>query len=156
MARLDNAASQLVAREGIKGAIIGGAISLFFALLMFGRRENIPLHGMEGVIFDAFPQSIMIMLLGSVAPAFIVRNQIRKGRLGEGGSDLPNARGIMMSVVPLALLVAGIGIAAHVLVLPHLSPVVWETVTVLVFKSIYGACLSGAAAMTGVHAVVRR
>lgn len=153
MAHFDNAASQLVAREALKGLIIGGLISLFFAVLVFGGRQVIPLYGMQGVIFDAIPQSVGIMLLGSMVPALITKNQIAKGKLVDIGAS---GRAIRFAVVPPALVMACLGIAAHALILPWLSPVAWDAVAVMAFKTLYGACLSGIAATMGVRAMIQR
>ena len=156
MASLDHAARRFILIEGLKGLMISGVISLFFAFLMFGGRESVPLKGLEGVIFDAFPQSVMIMLLGSVVPALLVRNAVIKGGEGWRDSGPPSAGGTIVRVVPWALLIAGSGILAHFWALPHLSPEIWDRATVLLFKTVYGACLGGFAALIGVHAVLRR
>jgi hypothetical protein len=129
--------------ETLISVIVNSLLSLFFAWVVFGKRENVDLWGPGGFAIDFLPQSFMVALMSTLVPGLLTRRRLRAGKVAPlKGLGLPMPRNLLLRALLMALLAVivfgGLGVL--------LSSVMWSgPVTpkaVLALKVLYGAVIS--------------
>lgn len=125
-------------REMALGAVISGALSILFVYLVFGGAERVTA---KSLMWDAVPQSFMIVLMASLVPGLVTRAKIASGALSGRAKGIPSKAGVCGRAVLAAAVATALALILHALLLPQLAPDGASFTSLLVFKSIYGALL---------------
>ena len=129
-------------REILLGALISALFSIGFVFLIFGGARQI---ASRSLMWDAVPQSFMIVLMASLVPGLFARAKIASGVLRTGSGNSPSVKWIVTRALFFALITAALALACHALVLPIVAPQGAVFTHVLIFKLVYGAMLGAAA-----------
>jgi hypothetical protein len=131
--------------EAAIGAAFSAALSLAFVLLLFGGEARVPVAGMRGMVADAAPQSVMIVLMSSLVPRLLLRHRCRAGRLACAAPPATTAA-ILLQSIALALAAGAVLVALQAVLLPIATPPAWPLGAVIAYKLCYGAALGAATA----------
>lgn len=132
--------SRLLRGEQAVSAAINAVLSAAFFALVFGLSQRTLATGApDRFALDFLPQGLMVSLMASLVPAFVVRAKLRKSGL-IGAGEGPETGEILRTVL-LAVL-AGLGSAAVLAALALFGPLSGvPSYPALVFKIAYGAGL---------------
>jgi len=133
-----------IRNETIVSIIINAAAGLFFAWLVFGSMDGVPLlGGMGTLLFDSAPQSFLIAFLVTLILTLVTRKRLRDGKLTAVQNAEPHwlPKNLLLRALLLGTVTCLIGVGLHWLLLPLISPAIWPVAAVLVFKAAYGGLL---------------
>lgn len=85
----------LVARETSISLVVNGVLVLGSSMMAFGGRDEAPVWGAGGVLFDLLPTCLICALMGSVVPSLVNRRRF---------TPPPDIRFILLRGLMLALL----------------------------------------------------
>lgn len=85
----------LVARETLISLVVNGFLVLGSSMMAFGGRDEAPVWGAGGVLFDLLPTCLICALMGSVVPSLVNRRRF---------TPPPDIRFILLRGLMLALL----------------------------------------------------
>jgi hypothetical protein len=139
--------------ETLISVIVNSLLSLFFAWVVFGKRENVDLWGPGGFAIDFLPQSFMVALMSMLVPGLLTRRRLRAGKIAPlQGLGLPMPRNMLLRALLMALLAVLVFGSLGVL----LSSALWlgpvSVKTVLALKVIYGAVISAPITLVALRA----
>lgn len=132
------------AREMTVGAVISGVLSILFVYLIFGGVQHITA---KSLMWDAVPQSFMIVLMASLVPGLLARAKIASGSLPGRSKGVPDIAWLFGRAVMAGVVAALLALALHALLLPRFAPNGVSFASLLVFKPIYGGVLGFVAVM---------
>jgi hypothetical protein len=150
---MSHALRRYIAFEAAVSAVINGALSLAFCLLLFGGEARVPVAGIHGLMVDAVPQGVMIALMSAIVPTLLTWRRLRRGVL-PGGADRVEPSG---NALRQALLIAAIAAPASVMAnaaLLSIGPPDWPFMTVAIVKTLYGAMLGAITASVAIRAAL--
>lgn len=129
--------------ETLISVVINSALSLFFAWVVFGRRELIGIAGPTGLALDFLPQTFMVALMSTLIPGLLTRKRVRESRiaqLGPAPMRLPHnplLRSLLVATVATMIL----GCSA-LLLTTVLATDPMPRASVYLLKIVYGAIIS--------------
>ncbi|WP_076070014.1 hypothetical protein [Sphingomonas montana] len=135
------------------GATISAVLSVVFMLLIFGGRDPVAVRDWDGLIVDAFPQSLMIALMATLVPTLLTRRRVAVGAVAPLPPRDRRPRHVMVRSLMVALPIAVVATAAHVVILPLVGGAV-PFATALGCKALYGALLGAVVARWAVTAAL--
>lgn len=132
--------NRLLFGEQAVSAAINAVLSAAFFALVFGLADRALATGApDRFALDFLPQGLMVSLMASLVPAFLVRAKLRKAGVisaHEGPEAGQIARVVLLSVL------AGLGSAALLVALALFGPLASvPSHPALIFKIVYGATL---------------
>lgn len=136
------AAGPYVRRETAISVSINVVLSLAFFLLVFGRRDPIPVWGMGQYVFDFLPQSFMIALMSSVVPGLLAMKRRRSGLVAQASAATWLPRRLLTRGLLVGLMAALLGTGLVALVFSALDAEVIALSTALGLKLLYGGGLA--------------
>jgi hypothetical protein len=152
MQSLSASQQRYVLNEMMISAGVNAALSLAFALLVFGQSETVPIWGVGGLVFDSVPQSFMVLFMGTLVPSLVMRKRIATGRLPDLGLlQIPRPRHLMLRASLSAFAGTAVAASIHTAVLPAVSSSIVPFTAMLIYKIIYGAVLGAMATGFAVH-----
>lgn len=135
-----HAIDRLLRQEQAVSAAINAGLSAAFFALVFGLADRALATGApDRFALDFLPQGLMVSLMASLVPAFLVRAKLRKaGVLGAGrGPDGAEIARVVATGVAI-----GLASAALLAAMAAFGPVrAVASYTALAFKIVYGAAL---------------
>lgn len=141
-----------VRAETAISAAINAALSVAFVVALFRGQA---LVAVGGLVRDALPQSFMVALMGTAVPTVLTRRRVRAGAvapLPRGGVPLP--ANLAARALLVALVVAGVAVAAQALLLPSLLPPAVPFGAVLAGKALYGGLLGAGVTRVALRAAL--
>lgn len=129
--------------ETIIAAVINAVLSLAFVLLVFGNRKVISAMGVDGLVLDAVPQTLMVTLMSALVPGLLTRKRILAGQVD--GVAPSTAGSVVRRAIIAAIATAVLLTAVHLAVL-SIGQVAYPFAGVLVAKIVYGAILGASIA----------
>ncbi len=142
---MTDAQRRYVRTEMLVAAIINAVLSIVFVLIMFGGHQTIPVSGRGGLVVDAVPQTLMIVLMSILVPTLLTRRRVAAGRIAAlpGASHRPH--NVLLRSMLAAILAAAIAWILHAASMP-LTGDYWSFAAALSFKTAYGAILGATVA----------
>jgi hypothetical protein len=142
--------------ETLISMAVNAAFSAGFAFLIFGRRADTGLWGLDGLALDFAPQTFMIAMMSVLVPTALTRRRIGSGALAAGGrapSRLPGNLLVRALLVALAATVVLGGTATALLAAAWNGPLTFGAV--LLLKISYGALVALAVTPPALRAALR-
>lgn len=150
---MTDAQRRYVRTEMIVAAIINAVLSIVFLLIVFGGQETIAVSGRGGLVIDAIPQTLMIVLMSMLVPTLLTRRRLAAGRIAPlvGVPRWPH--NVLLRSILAATVAAAVAWILHAALMP-LTAVSWSFQTALWFKTAYGAILGATVARFAIAAAL--
>ena len=150
---MTDAQRRYVRTEMVVAAIINAVLSIVFLLIVFGGQETIAVSGREGLVVDAIPQTLMIVLMSILVPTLLTRRRLAAGRIERLAGTPRWPRNVLLRSMLAATVAAAIAWILHAALMP-LTGADWSFQTALSFKTAYGAILGATVARFAVGAAL--
>lgn len=150
---MTDAQRRYVRTEMIVAAIINAVLSIVFLLIMFGGQQTIAVGGRGGLVVDAVPQTLMIVLMSVLVPTLLTRRRLAAGRIAPLTGTPRWPRNVLLRGMLAATVAAAIAWILHAALMP-LTGANWAFQTALSFKTAYGAILGATVARFAITAAL--
>ena len=142
---MTDAQRRYVRTEMVVAAIINAVFSIVFLLIVFGGQKTIAVGGRSGLVVDAIPQTLMIVLMSILVPTLLTRRRLAAGRIAPLAGTPRWPHNALLRGMLTATGAAAIAWIIHAALLP-LTGANWSLQTALAFKTSYGAILGATVA----------
>jgi hypothetical protein len=133
--------------ESAIGSAISLALSILFVFVIFDLEQAVPIFGINGLIFDALPQSVAIAFMATLMPTLLTRRRLKTGKINviDGRvSRLPH--NVFLRSLMVAIVVTISAIILHFVVFGLTGLNSLSFTSVLIYKASYGALLGAVVA----------